>query len=140
MFGKRRRRCPADTSPVADDGHARVRILIVDDDDVFRDSLRLLLEQDQRVTVVSAAGDGAGAATAARDDFDVALVDVIVGHNYGFEIVQSLRMLVPRAIVLMMSGLDPSEYAAEATAAGAHGVIDKGAFVKRGADAILDFT
>jgi DNA-binding NarL/FixJ family response regulator len=114
-----------------------LRILVVDDDEVFRDSLQMLLDRDERVVVVGLAHDQPSALAAVGTGIDVAVVDVRIGRTYGFEIVESLRASLPDAVVMMMSGLDVSEYQADAVRAGAHAVVAKSAIARDGVDAIL---
>lgn len=137
MFGKRPPRRVPILPGVSTVAGEPLRILIVDDDDVFRDSLRMLLGRDERVVVVGLAHDHPSALEAVGTGVDVAVVDVLIGRTYGFEIVETLRATVPDAVVMMMSGLDPSEYQAEAVRAGAHAVVDKSAIARDGVDAIL---
>jgi DNA-binding NarL/FixJ family response regulator len=114
-----------------------VRLLIVDDDDVFRSSLRYLLEGDDRIDVVGVAHDVESALAAAGDGADAVLVDVLLRGSRGFEVVAALRAHHERIALLMMSGLDASEYEREAAQAGADGIVTKGSFVSDGSEGLV---
>jgi DNA-binding NarL/FixJ family response regulator len=113
-----------------------VRLLIVDDDEVYSESLRHLLDGDDRIDVVGTAHDLASA-MAAADGADAVLVDVRLRTSKGYEIVAALRDHHRRIALLMMSALDATDYEREALEAGADGIVPKGAFLTDGADALV---
>jgi CheY-like chemotaxis protein len=84
-------------------GHER--ILLVDDEDVLR-RLALAILARQGYTVVDANGPSAALAIAAAapDSIDLILADVMMPGMRGWEMVERLRPLQPRARVLYMSG------------------------------------
>lgn len=114
-----------------------MRLVIVDDDDVFRTSLWHLLGDDPRIEIAGVADDLQSALAVVADGVDTVLVDVLLGQKSGFEVVAELRRKNDRLVLLMMSGLDASEYEHEARAAGAHGIVTKTSFVGNGVEALI---
>jgi DNA-binding NarL/FixJ family response regulator len=70
--------------------------------------------------------------------FDLALVDVRLKAQSGFQVVEALRERHPELATLMMSGLDRSEIETRALACGAQGVLEKTDLVRQGQEAVLD--
>jgi DNA-binding NarL/FixJ family response regulator len=89
-----------------------VRCLIVDDDDGFLDVARDLLEREQ-INVVGVASNSAGAIrlmAAARPD--VMLIDVNLGEESGFDLVDSITGAGPQAspILILISTYTLDDY------------------------------
>jgi two-component system NarL family response regulator len=113
-------------------------VLIVDDDAVFGESLRMFLDGDERLRVDAVATDLVGALRAAREtQFDLALVDVRLMQEDGFAVAEALRALDPAIVAVMMSGLDVADYEERAVKAGARALLQKTDIVRRGRDAIV---
>jgi len=86
-----------------------LRLLIVDDDEVLRDTMPLLLEADDRdITVCETAEDGL-AHHRARP-FDVVLTDVTLAGMSGLQLAQAVLHDIPDAWIVLVSGysLDPA--------------------------------
>lgn len=113
-----------------------VRLLIVDDNEIYRESLRHLLDGDDRIDVAGVAHD-LNSAIAAAAGVDAVLIDVLLEQSTGYEIVTALRAHHQHIALLMMSALDESDFEREALEAGADGVVTKGAFLSDGADALV---
>ncbi|MFD6157388.1 response regulator [Nocardia sp. NPDC060256] len=93
-----------------------LRCLIVDDSADFLAAARGLLEQ-QGVLVVGVASTGADAlAQVARAQPDVALVDVDLGVESGFDLAE--RLTVPVILISTHSGEDFADLVAESVAVG----------------------
>jgi DNA-binding NarL/FixJ family response regulator len=116
-----------------------LQVLVVDDDRMFGESLALFLGGDERIDVREIACDLWGALDSTRDrHFDLALVDVRLDTESGFEVVEALREQHPELATLMMSGLDKSDIESRALASGAQGVLQKTDFARLGQEALLD--
>jgi CheY-like chemotaxis protein len=111
---------------------AMVRVLLVDDHEVFLQGLVLLLAQDERLEVVGTATNGAdGIQLADVLKPDVVLLDVVMPGMDGFETAERLREVVPGAAVVQISGLDEEAASSRAREAGAAAFITKAAAVDR---------
>jgi two-component system nitrogen regulation response regulator NtrX len=116
-----------------------LEVLVVDDDRTYGESLALFLSDDDRIIVTDIARDLGAALDATRvRRFDLALVDVRLSTQSGFQVVEALRAQHPELATLMMSGLDTSEVEARALACGAQGVLQKTDLARRGQGAVLD--
>jgi DNA-binding NarL/FixJ family response regulator len=125
--------------PVRDFRVRPLEVLVVDDDRTFGESLALFLSGDERITVSDVACDlGAALDSTRAHHFDLALIDVRLETESGFQVVEALRDRYPELVTLMMSGLDKSEVEARALACGAQGVLEKTDLAKRGQEALLD--
>jgi DNA-binding NarL/FixJ family response regulator len=125
--------------PVRDFRLRPLEILVVDDDRTFGESLALFLSDDERITVTDIACDLRTALASTREHhFDLALVDVRLNDQSGFQVVEALHELHPELATLMMSGLDKSDIEARALACGAQGVLQKTDLARGGQEAVLD--
>lgn len=81
-----------------------VRILLVDDHDLFRRGVRALLEQHADLALVGEAEDGETALAMAREHRpDVVLLDVSMGRHGGIEATRRLAEELPDTAVLGLS-------------------------------------
>ena len=104
----------------------KTRILLADDHLVVRRGLRLVLDAEPDLEVVSEAGDGAEAvAKASSDDVDLAILDVSMPRLTGLQAAAELSRLRPDLRILMLSMHDNEQYFFEALKAGASGYVLK---------------
>jgi CheY-like chemotaxis protein len=81
-----------------------VRIVLVEDNDVFRDALELLLGMRGDVEVVAAVGDGAAAIAAALEHQpDVMLMDYRMPAMDGVEATAHIRTAMPEIAVVALT-------------------------------------
>jgi DNA-binding NarL/FixJ family response regulator len=105
-----------------------ISVLIVDDQDLVREGLRMLLEAEPDLTVAGEAGTGEQALTQARKlDPDVILMDVRMPQLNGIEATQRLVKSGCRARILMLTTFNLDEYVYHALKAGASGFLLKDA-------------
>jgi DNA-binding NarL/FixJ family response regulator len=84
---------------------AKVRVLVVDDDQAFVEAVRAMLEFDQRLEVVGEAYDGERAiARAAELAPDVVVMDVVMPGMDGIEATRVIRSSQPDCRVVLVSG------------------------------------
>jgi DNA-binding NtrC family response regulator len=100
------------------------RLLLVDDDHVFRVSTSALLRQDGYEVVV--AGNGREALDALREKrFDLMLLDLRLPGTDGLRIVEALRLWGEGIPILMITGFGTVESAVEALHLGADDFLSK---------------
>lgn len=103
-----------------------IRVLVVDDQLLIRESIAALLDIQPGITVVGTAGDGRDAVAQALGlRPDVALMDVRMPTMDGIEAIGVLRHRVPDCRVVMLTTFDDEEYVVQALRAGASGYLLK---------------
>jgi DNA-binding NarL/FixJ family response regulator len=113
-----------------------VRVLVVDDQDLVRSGLALILDAQPDLSVVGTVGDGVAAVQAARTlDPDVVLMDVRMPRMNGIEATAAICRQTP-ARVLVLTTFDLDEYVYEALRAGASGFLLKDATTEMLLDAV----
>ncbi len=105
-----------------------IRILLVDDQRLFRQSLKHLLEQDPQIQVVGEAADGQEAVVQATElQPDMILLDVELPALSGPQAARLIRERLPRVKILMLSVHDEDERIRDSLSGGADGYIIKDA-------------
>jgi DNA-binding NarL/FixJ family response regulator len=103
-----------------------IQILLVDDQKLMREGLRILLELEPDLKVVGEVGDGQSALEAyARLEPDVVLMDVRMPGMDGVEATWRLHERWPQARVVILTTFDDDEYVFEGLRAGAQGYLLK---------------
>lgn len=83
---------------------APIRVLLVEDNDVFRESLAFLLRRYEGLEVVGAVATGASAAPASAElGADVVVIDYRLPDIDGAEAAESVRERCPEASVVFLS-------------------------------------
>lgn len=114
-----------------------IRVLVVDDDAVFRDALCHVLDDDPGIVVVGRADDGEqGEAAVADLAPDVALLDVRMPGRSGIDTADAIRDVSPTTRVVMLTASDEEEDLFDAVVAGANGYVLKDSFLEEAADAV----
>jgi len=104
----------------------KVRILIADDETLFRDVLRDRLMMEGNIDVVGEADDGDEAIRLCQAlKPDVVLMDINMVGMGGIEATRAIRASVPGTKVLMVSAYTDDVHVMEAVQAGAYGYISK---------------
>ncbi|MEW5872452.1 MAG: response regulator transcription factor [Chloroflexota bacterium] len=103
-----------------------IRVLLVDDQKLMREGLRILLELEPDLDVVGEAGDGETALHAYETIApDVVLMDIRMPGIDGVEATWRLRQRWPQARVIILTTFDDDEYVFEGLRAGALGYLLK---------------
>ncbi len=102
------------------------RVILVDDQPIFRDIIRGVLQRTGRFQFVGEAEDGEQAVELFNQvKPDVVIMDVQMPHLTGFEATVRILEENPEAIVILTSMQADAGYAAVAAQAGAKGFIPK---------------
>lgn len=98
-----------------------IRVLLVEDNDVYRDTLVFLLRRFGEIEVAGAVADGAAAVRAFRELApDVAVLDYRLPDVDGAQVAAELRALAPGAAVVFLSAsAGEEEYDAASSAVAA---------------------
>jgi DNA-binding NarL/FixJ family response regulator len=103
-----------------------IAVFIADDHTVVRDGLRLLIETQSDMKVVSEASNGREAARQVlRTSPDVVIMDLAMPELNGVEATRQIRENCPATKVIILSMHSSSEHIFQALKAGAHGYLLK---------------
>lgn len=103
-----------------------IRVMLVDDQRLMRDGLRLLLEMEPDVQVVAEADNGRLALNAyAQHQPDVVLMDIRMPEMDGVEATRRLCDDYPQARIIILTTFDDDAYVFEGVRAGALGYLLK---------------
>jgi two-component system, OmpR family, response regulator len=81
----------------------KFRVLVVDDEDDFRNTLIKRLET-RKVPVTGAAGGDEALSLLKEQDFDVVVLDVKMPGKDGIEILQEMKKLKPHIEIILLTG------------------------------------
>ncbi|MST50117.1 response regulator transcription factor [Mobiluncus porci] len=103
-----------------------IRVLFVDDDEIYRENTVKALNANPRLEVVAKATSGEEALEIADNtDFDVMLLDVTMPGLDGIETLQRLNAVHPNCVVLMLTAFERPESLQQALSSGARGFLTK---------------
>ncbi|MFQ5860776.1 MAG: response regulator [Dehalococcoidia bacterium] len=104
------------------------KVLIVDDHEIVRAGLRILLRGDRDIEVVGEATDGREALNRASELLpDVILLDLSMPGLHGIEALRQVKQRYPQLPVLVLTVQPWEQYLAQAMQAGASGYLEKDA-------------
>lgn len=104
-----------------------IRVLIVDDSELLRRTMTLVLGRDERIEVAGEADDGFSAVEAAAAlQPDAVLMDLSMPRHDGVSAIRELRGRMADIRIVAFSGYSDEHLAAEALAAGADRYVSKG--------------
>ncbi len=112
-------------------GRVVERVLVVDDNAQYRDSMERALRHDRKQVVCVA--DGAQAAAVARaQSLQLAIVDLFLAHGEsGLDVVRALKAIQPSMFVILISAHLSAAYAMAGVRAGADDCIEKAVPARR---------
>ena len=118
---------------------SKIRVMLVDDQELIRTGFRLVLMADPAIEVVGEAGDGSAALDLLAElggACDVVLMDVRMPGMNGIDASAAIAERFPDTRVLVLTTFDLDEYATSAIQAGASGFLLKDARPSELIDAI----
>ncbi|OGR50297.1 MAG: hypothetical protein A2049_12845 [Elusimicrobia bacterium GWA2_62_23] len=103
-----------------------VSVLIADDQTLFREGIKDLLEDEKGITVVGEASNGPEAVAMAKKlKPDVILMDIKLPQMDGVSATRIIRKECPQTNVLILSSYEDEAHVTEAIQAGANGYLSK---------------
>lgn len=103
-----------------------MRVLIVDDSPTIRKRLQELLAPIDGLSVIAEAGDAARALEIARQERpDVTIVDLSLPEGTGIEVLQGIKAVDPRSVVMVLTNYALDENRRACLDAGADYFFDK---------------
>lgn len=101
--------------------------MIVDDQDIVRQGLKVMLEQDEKITVVHEAENGKEAIKILERNYlvDLILLDVRMPVMNGMEATRLIKARWPEVKILILTTFNDEEYALETLKDGASGFLLK---------------
>jgi two-component system, NtrC family, response regulator AtoC len=94
------------------------KILIVDDEPFIRENVRRVLS-DTGYQVFEAANGAEAQALVAKEEIDLALLDLNLGREHGIDVLKEMKQLDPDLLVIMITGYGTVETAVDALKLGA---------------------
>jgi len=113
---------------------AQIRVLVVDDHEVFSEALELLLGRQPDLRLVGSARTADEAMEMLAELPDVVLMDLDLPEIDGIEATRRIRAITSDAKVVLLTGVQSPEVIADALAAGACGYVPK----TRAVDDLMD--
>ena len=106
----------------------KIRVGIVDDHELVRDGLRLILDREPDIEVVGEASDAAAALTLASSRKPIVMVvDITLGDSDGIALLRDLTSRFPHIRLVTVTMHEHEETVRQAFLAGAAGYVVKGA-------------
>ena len=116
---------------------SKVRVVLVDDQELFRRGLTMLLGVEDDIDVVGEAGDGVSAVALAEQAVpDVVLLDVRMPKDSGLQACIRIKERVPSTRIIMLTVSDEEKDLYEAVKNGASGYLLKDSSIEEVAQAI----
>ncbi|HLI28355.1 MAG TPA: response regulator [Chloroflexota bacterium] len=105
---------------------SKKRVLVIDDDPLILDLVRILLEDEGHEVVALVSGERAVEQACALQP-DLVLLDIVMRGTHGMEVLDALRHALPAVPVVLLSGAvsQVDNMATIARALGAHDFIEK---------------
>jgi len=104
----------------------KITVVIADDQTLFREGIKDLLENEKNITVIGEAADGREALRLVKKmKPNVILLDIKLPHMDGIEATRQIHKDCPSTNVLILSSYEDEAHVMEAIQAGANGYLSK---------------
>lgn len=104
----------------------QIRVMLVDDHDLVREYWKLLIDKDNRFSVIAQFNNGADAIEQVGDLLpDIILMDINMSPVNGFEATQKITEIIPSARIIGISVNTNHSYVTKMLASGAKGFVTK---------------
>jgi len=114
-----------------------IKLLIADDQQLIRDSLKIVLDTNETIEVVGAVSNGVEVIRAVREEKpDVILMDIRMPEMDGVQCTQIIKENYPEIKIIVLTTFDDDEYIFSALKYGASGYLLKGISMDQLIDAI----
>lgn len=119
--------------------YQKIRLVIVDDHQMVRETWKLILEQDSRISVIGECASGAEAIeTAYAVKPDIMLMDINMSPVNGFEATRKIVRHCPDVKIIGVSVNDQPGYARNMIQLGARGFVTKNSPQEEMIEAIIE--
>jgi len=103
-----------------------IKVIIADDDDIFRNGLKIIIEQDKDIKVCGLAGDGNAAYNLCKSENpDIVLMDMQMPYCDGSDATFKIKQEFPNIKVLVLTTFDDKATVSKALTSGADGYVLK---------------
>lgn len=118
--------------------HERIRLVIVDDHEIMRETWKMILQRDSRIEVIAECTSGEEAiACAEKEDPDVMLMDINMSPVNGFEATRKIARTKPSIKIIGLSINNLPTYARNLMQLGAKGYMTKNSSAEEMINAIV---
>ena len=100
------------------------RVLVIDDEETIRELLKEFLEENDCSVTAEATAEN-GLMQIRKNRYDLVLLDIMLRHANGLEVLQIIKKIAPELSVIMITGNDDIELAKECLSKGATDYIAK---------------
>jgi len=119
--------------------HPKIRLVLVDDHEMVRETWKIILEQDPRIDIIAECGSGAEAIDIAHElSPDVMLMDINMFPVNGFEATRKILRSCPDIKIIGVSVNDQPGYARNMIQLGARGFVTKNTSQEEMIEAIIE--
>jgi DNA-binding NarL/FixJ family response regulator len=103
-----------------------IRVFIVDDHEIIRQGLKMILKEESDISVVGEASNGEEALSKIRDtECDIMLLDMNMPGRNGIELLSDIKALKPKMNILVLSIHPEDKFALRTLKSGASGYLCK---------------
>ena len=103
-----------------------IKVIIADDDDIFRNGLKIIIEQDSDIKVCGLTGDGNAAYNLCKSENpDIVLMDMQMPYCDGSDATFKIKQEFPNIKILVLTTFDDKATVSKALTSGADGYVLK---------------